>query len=737
MTKDCWLSPQGVLCKDSTALPPRARELAERLAASEIPFARLLSLSESNGTGIVTLEVDVELAQDRVYDIRPRERISVEFCHDDAQAPEVLALRSSFPLVPHLNLRPSELPRSLCLSAAPWSELRTWWTPGRFVTDLRAWLEATARGDLHGDDQPLEPLLLGTGVPLILPTEIREGARPIRLDVLVVKTPEMERPVLVARDPEDIQDFERAYAIESIATVLVGTAQQHGIIARTPRTLAQLHDLLTPARIDTLGALMSRLEDWRQDDELLARKPILITVLPKVRSNGQAVEATDIFAFSIEETVTTLGEKLGLWQITGGHAGFLIPRATPNADAVPLVCLHPVSQLSMGTAAQVTGRGPDLRKAVAVGQGALGSQVVSNLIRTGFGSWTLIDHDVLLPHNLARHALIGRSPGFPKAQHMAVALTDTVQDSVVQALVCDVLNPRDKSEDLTAALSEADVVFDFSASIAVARHLADDTLVKARRLSIFLGPSGRYLVILAEDASRTVTLHELEAQYYRLLIQTESLHDFYLDEAISLRYGGSCADISLHIPQDRVGLHAGIATGAVQRLTGEGFISVWHLTDELSVQRHCLSVAVSQWFEGSNWTIGIDSRLEGHLLTLRRNALPCETGGVLVGVVDTHRKTTLVVDALPAPPDSEEWPTAFIRGSVGLRERVERITEWTGQAVHYIGEWHSHPSGSSLGMSPDDEQVLRFVAKHMRSDGLPGIVLIVGDTGVQCHIGDS
>ena len=734
MTKDCWLSARGVPCKDSTSFAPRARELAERLAASEIPFARLLSLSESNGTGILTLEVDVELAQDLVYDIHPRERISVEFRHDDTQAPEVLALRRSFPRVPHLNLRHSEVPRSLCLSAAPWSEVRTWWTPGRFLTDLRMWLAATARGDLHGDDQPLEPLLLGTGVPLILPTEIREGARPIRLDVLVVKTPEMQRPVLVARDPIDIQDFERQYAIESIATVLVGTEQQHGIIARTPRTLAQLHDFLAPARIDTVAALMSRLEEWRQDEDLLGRRPILITVLPKVRRNGHAVEATDIFAFSIDETVTTLGEKLGLWKMTAGHAGFLIPRATPNADSVPLVCLHPVSQLSMRTAAQAAGRDPDLRKAVAVGQGALGSQVVSNLTRTGFGSWTLIDHDVLLPHNLARHALIGRSLGFPKAQHMAAALTDTVQDSVVKSLVCDVLNPGDESEDLAAALSEADIVFDFSASIAVARHLADNALVKARRISIFLGPSGRYLVILAEDASRTVTLQELEAQYYRLLIQTDSLHGFFLDEAISLRYGGSCADVSLHIPQDRVGLHAGIAAGAVQRLTGEGFISVWHLTDELSVQRHCPPVAGSQWFEGSDWRVGIDSRLKDHLLALRYVALPCETGGVLVGVVDTHRRAILLVDALPAPPDSEEWPTAFIRGSVGLRERVEGIAEWTAQAVHYIGEWHSHPSGISLKLSPDDEQVLEFVAKHMRSDGLPGVVLIVGDTEVRCHI---
>ena len=734
MKEDSWVASKGEPCDDSTSFAPRARKLAELLRASEIPFARLVSLSKTEDTDIVTLEVDVELAQDRIHDIRPQERIAAEFPRDDSRAPEVLALRRSFPLVPHLNLCDAEIPRSLCLFEHPWHETQLWWTPGRFVEVLRNWLSATARDELHADDQPLEPLLLGTGIPLIVPANIGEGAGPIRLDVLCVQTPEMKRPVLVARHPKDIQNFEREYTIEFVATVLVGKEQKHGIVARTPRTLADLCDLLSVAGIDLVTELVSRLDGWREDEELLARKPILITILPKLRKSGEAVEATDIFAFSTDETVATLGEELGLWQMNEGYAGVLICRENPNLETVRLTCLHPVSELSMQMAARAAGRDPYLCKVVAVGQGALGSQVVSNLVRTGFGSWTLIDHDVLLPHNLARHALLGWHLGFPKAQSMAAALTTTVQDLMVQTLVCDVIKPGDKETDLATAFNEASIVFDFSASTAVARHLADDTSSKARRISVFLSPSGRYLVMLAEDADRAFTIYELEAQFHRLLIQTENLQEFYQENPTSLRYGGSCADISIHIPQDRVGLHAAIAAGAVQRLTREGFVSIWCLTDELAVERHYSPGATCQWFEGADWKIGINSRLKTYLLDLRSSALPCETGGVLVGTVDAHRKSILLVDALPAPPDSEEWPTAFIRGSVGLRKDVEKIEKWTGQAVHYIGEWHSHPPGISLKMSPDDKQVIEFVAKHMRSDGLPGIVLIVGETEVQCHI---
>ena len=734
MTEDCWIAARGERCDDSTSFAPRARKLAELLGAGEIPFARLVSLSKTEDADIVTLEVDVELAQDRAYDIRPKERISAEFSRDDARAPEVLALRRSFPLVPHLNLRDAGIPRSLCLFIDPWREIKLWWTSGRFVEVLRNWLAATARDKLHADDQPLEPLLLGTGIPLILPSNLWVEDVPIRLDVIGVKMPDMEGPVLMARRPEDMEDFGREKVVQSVATVLVGQAQKHGIISHTPRTLSDLHVLLSSAELDLVGHLSVQLKKWREDKELLEREPILIVFLPKVRKSGGTVEATDIFAFATNETVAELGEKFGLWKMSEGHAAVLIGCEDPDLEEVKLECLHPMSELSMQTAARAAGRNPDLCKAVAVGQGALGSQVVSNLIRTGFSSWTLVDNDVLLPHNLARHALFGWSLGFPKAQCMAAALTATVQDSMVQALVCDVLNPGDKEADLTAAFNKAAIIFDFSASTVVARHLASDASSKARRISFFLSPSGRYLVMIAEDTARDVTIYELEAQFHRLLIRTECLQEFYQENPASLRYGGSCADISMHIPQDRVALHAAITAGAVQQLTEEGFVFIWRLTDELAVERYCSPGVTFQWFEGSDWKVGIDFCLKDHLHALRSSALPSETGGVLVGSVDAHRKSILLVDALPAPPDSEEWPTAFIRGSVGLRKDVEKIQKWTGQAVHYIGEWHSHPSGISLDMSSDDSQVLDFVSKHMRSDGLPGIVLIVGETEVQCHI---
>ena len=75
----------------------------------------------------------------------------------------------------------------------------------------------------------------------------------------------------------------------------------------------------------------------------------------------------------------------------------------------------------------------------------------------------------------------------------------------------------------------------------------------------------------------------------------------------------------------------------------------------------------------------------------RVEKLPNETGGVLVGTYDMQRKIVYVVDCLLSPPDSEEWPTVYIRGSQGLKAQIEKIKKITDGQLNYVGEWHFSP----------------------------------------------
>ena len=91
------------------------------------------------------------------------------------------------------------------------------------------------------------------------------------------------------------------------------------------------------------------------------------------------------------------------------HDGYAVPILGINqlkkGDTISVDMLNPIFSLSSESAAQLNGfSSRDQRTVTAVGLGALGSQVFMNLVRAGYGKWTLIDEDVLLPHNLARHS---------------------------------------------------------------------------------------------------------------------------------------------------------------------------------------------------------------------------------------------------------------------------------------------------------------------------------------------
>jgi hypothetical protein len=73
------------------------------------------------------------------------------------------------------------------------------------------------------------------------------------------------------------------------------------------------------------------------------------------------------------------------------------------------------------------------------------------------------------------------------------------------------------------ALASADVIIDASASVAVSRHLSDLQTTKARRVGAFFNPAGTAVVVLTEAADRSVTLHDLEAQYCRLALTAPAL----------------------------------------------------------------------------------------------------------------------------------------------------------------------------------------------------------------------
>lgn len=695
----------------------------------------------------IVFDTEVELPQRPAFPIETVERVAVTFQRDDKRYPGVYALRPEFPLVAHINLESFEIPRSLCLFDEPYEELTLTWTDVGLIERIRTWLADTAAGKLHQAGQPLEPLLNSPDALIIFPPNFlgslsSESPPPIKLDAniwdngKICFAPADGRARAGQPGPHDF-----------LVMPVKGKWQEHGHITRKPQTLNDLQAFLEAAEIDLLGGLRQTLRGFidgglTADQEALNSGLILLFFLPKTRDADAAPETTDIYGFvlvrkdrltgSFFPLVRDIGEWLGVWDIHNGSAGLLLaPDTSRTGDEVELLMLSPTYPLSRQSAPAFAGTGERIdKKLVAIGMGALGSQIFINLIRTADGDWTTIDKDVLLPHNFVRHAAYGSAAGIAKASFSTMVANATIEGPPMsKAIVADVLDPGDNEAEIDGAYHEADAIFDFSASRAVARYLALDVPASARRISAFLNPSGNDLVILAEDRKRSTTLEQLEMQYYRLLINEAPLSDHLKPTHGQTGFSASCRAVSSQILPDSVARAASIASSALRNIVNddEAAIIIWRGESNGEVKRFSARACSGLSSRVGEWIVSTDECVLERIRAERVKRLPVETGGVLIGSYDMKRKIIYVADYLSAPEDSTEEKTHFIRGSFGLPAAVERIQKVTLNNLGYIGDWHSHPNGHGATPSADDRLLVRALADQHRKDGKPAIILIVGD----------
>ncbi|MBI4445360.1 MAG: ThiF family adenylyltransferase [Acidobacteria bacterium] len=745
-----FIEGQSLLLKEEVFTSKRARAMFAAL--QWYPYYRLLEAKSFIESDIqydaLLVEVSPELPQSKKHDIRYREPLALCFDHEDRWPPRVQALRRDFPPdVPHLNLVRAGAPRELCLYNEPPDVVRLTWTPPEFLARIAAWLAKTAMGTLHAADQPLEPFLLLSANEVIIPQDLFDAPKPD--GKLLVGIP-------IVRDQQPLRYSVRLLwlpvkeALQQtwicFAFLLQMPPRVHGLIHERPRHLQDLHDLLEREGVVLSVWLRDRLRELYpkhpkpRDRDLL----LLVVEIPQQREAGGSVEWLERWAFIVGNSLIQVALAVSAYEKSpeGGYAPLIGSSIdlNPKASALTVIPIEPLrvmSDLIRRDANQFSGiaTGTSQRSCVLIGAGALGSQIYLALARMGWGDWTLVDSDTFLPHNTVRHILGDNCVGFYKVR----ALQWTVEPQLPynrprEAIPADAMGFT-RNQLLAQALKDADLIVDTSTSLAVARALALDVDTKARLVSAFLTPTGKDGVVMIESADRRYRLDVLEQQYYRAIVRDERLGDHLRGHVGKIRYGGSCRDVATVISQDDVLVHAGILAKQIRLGVeqDEPQATLWRLCENGSVERVPIILSPPRSHERGSWRVVYDDALVERCCELRSRKLPKETGGILVGYFDAQRKNIYLVDALPAPPDSQEHTTAFIRGVKGLRASLDSIGEKTARIVHYVGEWHSHPPGVGVEMSSLDRTLLRDIGEEMRFEGWPGVIFIAGDAE-QCAI---
>jgi hypothetical protein len=731
-----WWSTFGQpVAVDEVALDA-ARAVVAYVASGRAPSVSFAGARQSEDGALAALQLDVEVErpQDLAAPIRGVEPVAVIFGPSDAQ-PSVLALRPDFPDTMHQNWSPDDMPRALCVDDRPWAEAQLTFTPADFIRRIQLWLAKASRGELHDTAQPLEPHFFRNPATIILPAAAMKAAdQPPELvghrrsehETIIVT--EFVRPSHAGSDPQ------------FVVIPLRAAPQGMQRLQFAPQTLDKLGQQLQGCGIDLNAELRARITAWAGLDATAVRRLqariAFVVAFPVASDDGR--QSDDLRAFITLDCAGDVGVALGmLWRNdsnVGSGSGYVRSIGVAGETELPALAISPADvhlAFDRALGAAISGQaGPDVRRCVQVGAGSLGSQLAVNLAREGRFQWTIIDPDSLMPHNLARHALHPIDVGRPKVVGLAHRL-HALLDEPVTFYKANILNPpSDLKEGMDAAVNAAEIIIDTSASVAVSRHIADLPRPGARRLSVFFNPAGTAVILLAEGADPSINLRDLEAQYHRL-VQTDPQLAHHLQAEAGLRYSGSCRAATNRIPAARAALMSAIASQAiVDALASEdAAVRIWTLSDNQTVTLAELKPLPVQSINLGNWTVTYDEGLARQIAGLRAERLPHETGGVLLGITDTSRRSIHIVSALPAPSDSSGSVTAFERGVAGLAATVEDAVARSLHQVRYVGEWHSHPRGSSTRPSGTDIKQLCWLTEELENEGVPALMAIAGDNG--------
>jgi len=694
-----------------------------------------------DGHELLLMRVATGRPQRPAYRLQREELIGVLFTVKE-HYPYVMSAREDFPDTPHQNLVPPEAPYSLCIDDRSWREAKITYTPAELLHRIVLWFEKAGKGELHEAHQPLDPYFLGMAGTAILPGQVFEQGQDERCDLAVDLVDEKSGTVRL--NYCSAVDLEK-YKEQSVQIVFVTYEILPDSMSRlrtAPNNLALLHKEMESRGIVLFEDLVCKLRSWILEDDAWKQFRFcsclgILVKLPIIHPKTGRTGAHSMIAFVTDCSLGDVGVSIGCLDKNDKVDGALkyVPKilidpvAQDKLECVKLYPMNVVSSFEPYLAARMAGREAfDHRKVTMVGAGAVGSLVADTLSREGRFSWTIIDNDVLLPHNLARHALSSLFVGHPKALGLQLHLGKNVLGCTAEGIVADVIEPGEHAEKIDLALHSADIILDAAASVPVSRYLCDLS-VSARRAAFFFNPTGTAAVLMVENEERAVDLRIVEAEFYSRILSNSELVDLLIVTPERLQYSGDCRAVTTRMPASRAQILGGLISQELGKAldTPQALLKIWKIADTGAVTVISYQPEQPVSCQIAEWKVRLLPSVVEHIQGMRCAKLPCETGGALMGVVDIPAKRIEVITALPPPPDSEEKPNEFVRGIEGLESMVKASMARTLDLIRYVGEWHSHPKGCGTGPSKIDLSQLAKLAETLSSDGCPGVQVISGD----------
>ncbi|TWO68066.1 thiamine biosynthesis protein ThiF [Caenimonas sedimenti] len=387
----------------------------------------------------------------------------------------------------------------------------------------------------------------------------------------------------------------------------------------------------------------------------------------------------------------------------------------------------------------------DLDHALAfIGCGSLGSKISLHLGRAGFGNQLLVDNEALVGHNLARHASYGGTCS-NKAENLATTLR-SLGHAGARAAPVDAAALFTTGTDFAELLPPGKrLILDSTASpqvAAAATHSPYLTPEVGRLARAQIYNRGGVAVLLLEGDKRTPRCDDLTAELFRRCRSNPGLRGQIKGNAADLTQvmiGDNCRSLTMQMADSMVSRAAAamamqVEQWLVQGIPDAGFLCVGY-QDAAGIGFSWATNAVLPSLEliaanDPSWRVRVASTVTKRIAQDVQKWGPVETGGAVLGHIDTHARTIVVADIVDAPPDSIRQRDRFVLGTQGLQDAVLQANTESLHYLRFIGTWHSHPAGGPH--SQIDKDTLAAISRF--APGLPVVSLVWRPEGFACEV---
>lgn len=385
---------------------------------------------------------------------------------------------------------------------------------------------------------------------------------------------------------------------------------------------------------------------------------------------------------------------------------------------------------------------------VVLGCGSVGSKIVMQLGRAGFGSMSFVDNESMSPHNAARHALIEQTSVLapPRKSALMKAAFESLSHLQSRAFDVDAVGLLvDPTQFAAIVPQDATLIVDTTASLQVLAAETRSVALNqspARLARVAMYGQGRSVVVLLEGPGRAGRVDDLTAFLFeccRFVPELRASIAGDTSEPTRIFVGENCRSLTMPMSDAVVSRSASLAGLQLERWLVGGLPKEATLcagvsdAEGLGMAWTCASLGpttVLDVADDGGWNIRI---LHTVVQAANADALhwgSLETGGALVGRISFENRTIIIAGIVDAPPDSVRETARFVLGTDGLVRDLRAANEASLGHLAFIGTWHSHPNGGVH--SGIDRKTLRGIAEE--AGGLPAVSLVWTPTGLRCAV---